>query len=151
MTSLAAVGFIAANVDFDMDTSPNYRRIEPKLNGWTPDSATKRAAFMFLHSLHLASFAGMRILSLSVLALSSTWIFVTWISIEFVAFTSMKLMLNTYWFFKKAPQSVSHIMNILTFVGVTTFPMFGLRNPYFTVCGFQFQLFRYYTACASGV
>ena len=150
MTSLAAVGFIAANVDFDMDTSAFYRKIEPKLYGWVPDSATKRAAFMFLHSLHLASFAGMRILSLSVLALSSTWIFVTWISIEFVAFTSMKLMLNTYWFFKKTPHSVSHIANILTFVGVTTFPIFGLRNPYFTVCGFQFQLFRYYTAWASG-
>ena len=57
ITSLAAVGFIAANVDFDMDTSARYRKMEPKLNGWIPDCATKRAAFIFLHSLNLASFA----------------------------------------------------------------------------------------------
>ena len=59
-------------------------------------------------------------------------------------------MLNTYWFYRKVPESVSHIANILTFVGVTTFPIFGLRNPYITGCGFQFQLFRYYIIGASG-
>ena len=59
VTSLLAAGFISANVDYDMDCSAYFRKMEPVLYGFLPDKKSSRLLFVLLHMIHLACHCGL--------------------------------------------------------------------------------------------
>ena len=89
----------------------------------------------------------MRILSSATLVLASQWIFWIWFGFDFIVFTSMKFFFERFGIISQR-QKYSFITNVITFIERLRF-LFQLRNPFTTVCGLQYQIFRYYTAAAS--
>ena len=60
ITSFLAIGFIFTIMDYEVDTSDNYRKKEPELYGCIPSSKAKRAIFTFALMLHVTAYAAMR-------------------------------------------------------------------------------------------
>ena len=138
VSSLLALGLISATMDYDVDTSQDFRKREPKLYGWILDSKIKRFAFMLCHIGHLGCFAGMRITSYAAIALVSPLCAAVWLSVEILAFLVGRAFFNTSSFFKPCPNIVQHLFTLLTFILSSFVPIWFLRNPYTTVCGRQF-------------
>ena len=79
-SSLLSTGFIGANLDYDMDTSKRYRKTEPLLYGWLPDSKAKRFVFLPLATLFLSAFCGMRVVGCVMLATAKPIVLGVWIA-----------------------------------------------------------------------
>ena len=144
VTSLLAAGFISANVDYDMDCSAYFRKMEPVLYGFLPDKKSSRLLFVLLHMIHLACHCGLVVLSSAYLLYASPRLFIAWFAFDFIAFTCLKFLLGTFAFYKRISRSVSHIVNLLTFITVNFTPLYLSRNPYSTVCGMQHTIFVSY-------
>ena len=55
ISSFAAIGFIFAIMDYEIDTNENYRRVEPKIYGWIPTPKSKRVLlFVLLMLAHIS-------------------------------------------------------------------------------------------------
>ena len=138
--SIATSGFIAANIDYDMDCSEKYRREMPEICGWIPEAKSDRLKLVFLETFFLGSYTGMRVLSCAALGYIMPAALISWISLEFLAFTVAKVYFNTYWYVRPAPKVFSYIIHIICFMMLTFAPCLGLRNPYATICGFHYTV-----------
>ena len=104
--SIATSGFIAANIDYDMDCSEKYRREMPEICGWIPEAKSDRLKLVFLETFFLGSYTGMRVLSCAALGYIMPAALISWISLEFLAFTVAKVYFNTYWYVRPAPKGI---------------------------------------------
>ena len=96
ISSFAAIGFIFAIMDYEVDTSENYRRIEPKIYGWIPTPKSKRALFVLLSMLQTSAYAAMRVTAGAMLMYVHPIAFAAWTLTLFLVFTSLKLYRKTY-------------------------------------------------------
>ena len=125
--SIATSGFIAANIDYDMDCSEKYRREMPEICGWIPEAKSDRLKLVFLETFFLGSYTGMRVLSCAALGYIMPAALISWISLEFLAFTVGKVYFNTYWYVRPAPKVFSYIIHIICFMMLTFAPCLGLE------------------------
>ena len=149
ISSFAAIGFILAIMDYEVDTSESLRRVEPKVYGWIPTPKSKRVLLFVLSMLHTSAYAAMRVTVGVVLMYVHPIVFAAWMLTLFFAFTLIKLSRKTYTFFQRGPGFVSHLFHLLIFIGLYVGGCFTLRNPYYTISGrvyTYFLLFGYVDA-----
>ena len=139
MSSLFSTGFIGANVDYDLDKSEYFRRVEKYLYGWLPESKIKRFAFLLLTTFFLSAFCGMRVLGCVMLGTVKPIALGAWIASEFTVFTLLKMFwFDTYIFFK--PMPATRLFHVATYIFSHFLPCFTIRNFYFTVTGRHWTL-----------
>ena len=145
--SLAAAGYILASADYDMDTSQNYRRIEPTQYGMFPTRgsgdhhAVRRAVAMFFGdalrlAAHLASRAVAVAVALTVASATARWLVPVWLAVEFVIFNLTRwLEAGTWRNFRRGANSraISLLMNLIHHLVVIAAPLLWFRMPFF-VC-----------------
>ena len=141
ISSFAAIGFIGAIMDYEIDTNDSLRRVEPKIYGWIPTPKSKRALIVLLSMLQTSAYAAMRITAGAMLMYVHPIAFAAWTLTLFLVFTSLKVFRKTYTFFQRLPGFLSHLLNLLTFFGVYLGGCFNLRNPYFTISGRVYTCF----------
>ena len=119
ISSFAAIGFIFAIMDYEIDTSENLRRIEPKVYGWIPTPKSKRVLLFVLSMLHTSAYAAMRVTAGVVLMYVHPIVFAAWILTLFFVFTLIKLSRKTYTFFQRGPGFMSHLFHLVILLDST--------------------------------
>ena len=143
ISSFAAIGFIMAIMDYEVDTSENLRRIESKI--WLiPTPKSKRALLFLVSMLQTSAYAAMRITAGAMLMYVHPITFggvdvdaVFGIYVVKAFQENVHIFPASSWLFFASIQS--------PFIFCTLFRrMFYLRNPYYTNSGRVYTCFLFF-------
>ena len=141
ISSFAAIGFIFAIMDYEVDTSEILRRIEAKVYGWIPTPKSKRVLLLVLSMLHTSAYAAMRVTGGVVLMYVHPIVFAAWALTLFSVFTLIKLSRKTYAFYQRLPGFVSHLVHLLVFITLYVGGWFYLKESILYRLGSRIHLF----------
>lgn len=135
--SLAAAGYVIAMVDFDMDSSPHFRRCEPSQYGLFP-AAARRATAVFVGDAlliagHLAARAAAVALALGALGTTHAWLVPTWLAVEFAVLQAVRTFEASSWrFFLRGADGfvVSAAFNLAFYFILSAAPCMWFRAPF---------------------
>ena len=131
-TSLLATGFVVSNLDYDMDASKKYRRMEPRVYGYYPEKKPVKLFFLFLSMVAVSSnsFFSLFSLTLSINAFGYGIASLV-VVLELSLLTLVRYGVNNLVYFDRQMRNFVTIFLIpASYVAMRTAPFLTLRQPW---------------------
>ena len=136
ISSLLAIGFIAANCEMDLDVDHRKRRNQPTLYGWYPNGAKRRIMMVFAQTWAIACTTTARIVSIIIIADKSSALLVAWICADVAFYILLKVRMGVLLSHRRKHRKVlSSINNFVSFVALNIGIFYTYAGPQYCSSG----------------